>query len=90
MIKILKQTTEYYCSTEQEADSMFQKRIKEAYGEIIKRQIDVKDNYTKLTITEEYNVALDLSKDDPRDPNEYYDLFDENLKMIEHKEESHE
>ena len=86
MIKLLNQTTEFYCSTEEEAHQVIDNRKNESEGSIVKQSIEVKDNYIKLVIKEEYFTAIELSKMEPTDENEYYEMFDEDGLLIEHKE----
>ena len=50
MIKLLKQTTEYYCSSEEEAQKVIKERQEKSLGEIVKRNIENKDMHIKLTI----------------------------------------
>ncbi|KAA9291232.1 hypothetical protein QP168_09420 [Aerococcus urinae] len=88
MIKVLNQTTEYYCSTEKEAQDILDKRKADLdtitddgrkLGRIMKQILEDKvtsDNqYYKLTIKEEYNLAVDVAQSDPHDDNDYVELF---------------
>lgn len=84
MIELLKQTTEYYCTTEEESKRVIQERVENSSGQIIKQTIENKKTHYKLTITEEYNSSIELAKEEEeKDPNEYYDMFDSDGKVIE-------
>lgn len=91
MIKLLKQTSEFYCSTEVEAEEILSNRKEESLGRIIKTQIEAKDNYVKLSITEEYDTFVNLEKErkqeDEENDIEYYDMLDEENRLIEYTEE---
>ena len=86
MIKLLTQVTEFYCTTENEADETLLTRKKESLGSVMKHSTEVKDNYVKLVIKEEYNTAIELQKQEPEDENDYYEMFDGEMKVIEHVE----
>ncbi|MHA6585950.1 hypothetical protein [Aerococcus mictus] len=89
MIKTLTQTTEYYCSTKEEANQVIEERKKELskvigdrrLGELVKQTIEAKTSsdyeYTKLTLKEEYNLPLDLAKNDPKD-----DVHPDNVELF--------
>lgn len=93
MIKVLNQTTEYYCSTEEEADKIIAKRKEDLeaitpegrkLGRLAKWNVEDKTSsdaqYYKLTLKEEYNLIVDVAKDDPHDDNDYVELFPETIK----------
>ena len=86
MIKLAKQTTEYFTSNESEALEVINKRKSESLGEVVKQSIEVKNEYIKLIITEEYMTHVAFQDEQQNDdPNEYYELMDENGSPIVHE-----
>lgn len=83
MIKLITQTTEYYCTTNEEAEQVLTERKAESLGNIVKHTIEDKNEYVKLVVKEEYNRVVDLLKDDTQDSNEYYEMFDADNLIIE-------
>ncbi len=53
MVQLLKQSTEFYCSTEKEADELIHTRKTESLGKVVKTQVEVKENFVKVVIAEE-------------------------------------
>lgn len=77
MIKLINQTTEYYCTTEDEAEKVLLERKEHSVGKVVKHTTEDKKEYVKLIIKEEYNVATELAKEDTQDTNDYYELLEE-------------
>ncbi|MGX7091208.1 hypothetical protein [Hutsoniella sourekii] len=79
MIKVVSATTEYYCTTEDEAHQVVHGHKQRTLGEVTRQQIDIKEDYVKLVVKEEINSFAELAKQDARDNNDYVELFEEEI-----------
>lgn len=88
MIKLLNQTTEYYCSSSEEAEEVLNNRKEESVGTIVKHTVEDKGTHTKLLIKEEYDTVVDIQKAEKEaeaeaDVPEYYEMLDSDGEVID-------
>lgn len=87
MIKLLNQTTEYYCSSSEEAEEILINRKEESVGTIVKHTVEDRGTHTKLLIKEEYDTVVEIQKAEKEAEQEaevkasepqYYEMLDGN------------